>query len=120
VETCKKTSPKATQKLEDARMGKFTSAAVLAVRLLGLFWITAGLWMLAANVIESATEFNPSFLGYYLQSQALRPLLASWLDAHLPALVESLVLSAPAAFAVRHAPPPGFPIIVLQSTILAR
>ncbi len=57
-------------------MGKFTSAAVLAVRLLGLAWLTAGLWMLAANVIESATEFNPSFIGYYLQSQALRPLLA--------------------------------------------
>jgi hypothetical protein len=58
-------------------MGKFTSAAVLAVRLLGLFWLVAGLWMLAANVIESATEFNPSFIGYYLQSQMLRPLLAA-------------------------------------------
>jgi len=57
-------------------MGKYTSAAVLLVRLLGLFWVAAGLWMLVANVIESATEFNPSFLGYYLQSQALRPLLA--------------------------------------------
>jgi len=57
-------------------MGKSTSAAILAVRLLGLFWLVAGLWMLAANVIESATEFNPSFIGYYLQSQLLRPLLA--------------------------------------------
>lgn len=57
-------------------MGKYTSAAVLAVRLLGLFWLAAGLWMLAANVIESITEFNPSFIGYYLESQALRPLLA--------------------------------------------
>lgn len=57
-------------------MGKYTSAAVLAVRLLGLFWLAAGLWMLVANIIESATEFNPSFIGYYLQSQALRPLLA--------------------------------------------
>jgi hypothetical protein len=57
-------------------MGKPTSAAILAVRLLGLFWLVAGLWMLAANVIESAAEFNPSFIGYYLQSQVLRPLLA--------------------------------------------
>lgn len=57
-------------------MGKYTSAAVLAVRLLGLVWLTAGLWMLVANIIESATEFNPSFIGYYLQSQAVRPLLA--------------------------------------------
>jgi len=57
-------------------MGKPTSAAVLAVRLLGLFWLVAGLWLLAANVIESALEFNPSFIGYYLQSQVLRPLLA--------------------------------------------
>ncbi len=57
-------------------MGKYTSAAVLGVRLLGLFWVAAGLWMLAANIIESATAFNPSFIGYYLESQALRPLLA--------------------------------------------
>lgn len=64
-------------------MGKYTSAAVLAVRLLGLVWLAAGLWMLAANVIESATEFNPSFIGYYLQSQALRPLLAIGLGAGL-------------------------------------
>jgi hypothetical protein len=64
-------------------MRKYTAAAVLAVRLLGLFWITAGLWMLAANLIESATEFDPSFPGYYLQSQALRPILAMVLGALL-------------------------------------
>ncbi|HTB62288.1 MAG TPA: hypothetical protein VK737_01760 [Opitutales bacterium] len=57
-------------------MGKYTTAAVLAVRLLGLCWLVAGLWMLAANVVESETAFNPSFIGYYLQSQAVRPLLA--------------------------------------------
>jgi hypothetical protein len=64
-------------------MGKYTSAAVFAVRLLGLVWLAAGLWMLAANVLESATEFNPSFVGYYLQSQALRPLLAMGIGAGL-------------------------------------
>jgi hypothetical protein len=32
-------------------MGKYTSAAVFAVRLLGLVWLAAGLWMLAANVL---------------------------------------------------------------------
>ena len=57
-------------------MGKYTSAAVLAVRLMGLFWVIAGLWMLMANIIESALDFNPTYLGYYLVSQALRPLLA--------------------------------------------
>ena len=57
-------------------MSKYPAVATLAVRLLGLIWITAGLWMLAANAIESAKEFNPSFIGYYLLSQALRPVLA--------------------------------------------
>jgi len=57
-------------------MGKYTSAAILAVRGLGLCWLVAGLWMLAANVAESATEFDPTFIGYYLHAQALRPALA--------------------------------------------
>jgi len=57
-------------------MKKYIGAAVLAVRLLGLAWVSAGLWMLAANVAESATEIDPSYPGYYLQSQALRPALA--------------------------------------------
>jgi hypothetical protein len=57
-------------------MKKHTRAAVLAVRLMGLFWLTAGLCMLAANIIESATAFDPTYAGYYLQSQALRPGLA--------------------------------------------
>jgi hypothetical protein len=49
---------------------------VLAVRWLGLFWVTAGLWMLVANVAESATEVDPSYPGFYLQATALRPGLA--------------------------------------------
>jgi hypothetical protein len=57
-------------------MNKYTGAAVLAVRLLGLIWVTAGLWMLVANAVESATEFDPTYPGYYLQSQAVRPGLA--------------------------------------------
>lgn len=71
-------------------MGKSISAAVLAVRLLGLAWLSAGLWMLAANVIESATEFNPSFIGYYLESQAVRPLLAVGLGVLLMILARPL------------------------------
>jgi hypothetical protein len=71
-------------------MGKSTSAAVLAVRLLGLFWLVAGCWMLAANIIESALEFNPSFIGYYLQSQMLRPLLAMGLGLLLIILSKKL------------------------------
>ncbi len=57
-------------------MGKYSSAATLAVRILGLGWLVAGLWMLAANVAESASEYDPTFTGYYLHSQALRPALA--------------------------------------------
>jgi hypothetical protein len=87
---CKKTSPKATQKFKDRRMGKYTSAAVLAVRLLGLLWLTAGLWMLAANILESVMEFNPSYIGYYLESQALRPLLAMGLGGLLLARARPL------------------------------
>jgi len=71
-------------------MGKPTSAAILAVRLLGLFWLVVGLWMLVANIIESATEFNPSFVGYYLQSQMLRPLLAMGLGVLLIILSKKL------------------------------
>ncbi len=57
-------------------MKKYIGPAVLAVRLLGLAWVSAGLWMLVANVAESATEIDPSYPGYYLQAQALRPALA--------------------------------------------
>jgi hypothetical protein len=69
-------SPGLRRKWQDAPMGKYAAAAVLAVRLLGLAWMVAGLWLLAANFIESAGEFDPSFIGYYFLSQALRPLLA--------------------------------------------
>jgi len=71
-------------------MKKHTRAVVLAVRWLGLFWMTAGLWMLAANVIESVTAFDPTYAGYYLQSQALRPGLAILLGVILWLLARRL------------------------------
>ncbi len=64
-------------------MNKHVPAAVLAVRLMGLFFVVTGLWMLLSNIIESVSEFNPSYPGYYLQSQALRPLLAMVLGLFL-------------------------------------
>src|SRR6185437_1235492 len=43
----------------------------------------------------------------HLVAQSAGGLIGCWLTILHPELVESLVLSAPAAFAVRHAPPPS-------------
>ena len=43
----------------------------------------------------------------HLVAQSAGGLIGCWLTILHPEFVESLVLSAPAAFAVRHAPPPG-------------
>lgn len=43
----------------------------------------------------------------HLVAQSAGGAIGAWLAITHPELVESLVLSAPAAFAVRHAPPPG-------------
>lgn len=43
----------------------------------------------------------------HLVAQSAGGAIGAWLAILHPALVESLVLSAPAAFALRHAPPPG-------------
>ena len=52
-----------------------TTLGILAVRWLGLLIIAIGLWQLAANVLATAVEFDPSYIFYYFQSQMLRPVL---------------------------------------------
>lgn len=56
-------------------MNATTAHAVLGTRLCALFFGVLGLWLLAANLVESASEFNPSYLVYFLLSQVARPLI---------------------------------------------
>jgi len=51
------------------------SVATLALRLLALFFIVQGLWQLLSNLLASIHAFDPSYLGFYLRSQALGPLI---------------------------------------------
>jgi hypothetical protein len=49
--------------------------SILAVRLLALLFCSTGFLWLLGNVVESAWDFNPNYLGYYAATQLLRPLL---------------------------------------------
>lgn len=49
--------------------------ATLGVRLLAIFFIVQGLWQLLSNLFASIHAFDPSYLGFYLRSQALGPLI---------------------------------------------
>ena len=60
-----------------------SARATLGVRLLALLFVTVGLWQGAANVIASATEFDPTYAGHYFQEELLRPVLAVALGAAL-------------------------------------
>lgn len=58
---------------------KMTSSekqATVGVRLLGLFFFMVGFWMLIGNVIDSIGDFNPAYIGYYVLSELVRPVLA--------------------------------------------
>ena len=70
-------------------MNPITVRAILGVRLCALFFGALGMWLLTANVIESAGDFNPAYWGYYLKSQIARPTVAIILGALL------LLLSRP-------------------------
>lgn len=54
----------------------FLNPAILAVRLLGLTCLLLGLWQGIAHLIDGWREFDPTYLGYFLRSQLLRPGLA--------------------------------------------
>jgi len=60
-------------------MNQTTAYAILGVRLCALFFGALGLWLLAANLIESFSEFNPAYIVYFVLSQVVRPLAAIFL-----------------------------------------
>ena len=57
--------------------------AVIGVRLIALLFICGGVLLLLGNVLETAWDFNPNYLGYYFATQLLRPVLAIALGALL-------------------------------------
>jgi hypothetical protein len=59
--------------------------ATIGVRLIALAFTCTGITLLVGNVLESAWDFNPNYLGYYFATQWLRPVLtiASGLILHL-------------------------------------
>lgn len=57
-------------------MNTTTAHAILGVRLLALLFGALGMWLLTANLLESFSEFNPSYLGYFILSQVARPLVS--------------------------------------------
>lgn len=62
------------------------------------------------DVVEAVAKFIAAAAPgqkVHLVAQSAGGAIGAWLAILHPELVESLVLSAPAAFAVRHAPPPG-------------
>ncbi|WP_309386757.1 hypothetical protein [Cerasicoccus frondis] len=67
-------------------MNSTTAHAILGVRLCALFLGVLGLWLLVANLIEGASDFNPTYLGYFVLTQVARPLSAIVLAALLWAL----------------------------------
>lgn len=52
------------------------SLATLALRLTGLLLFVLGLWQAVANLLEGWMEFDPTYLGYFLRSQLMRPALS--------------------------------------------
>lgn len=51
------------------------SHARLGLRLVAIFFMVDGLWQLLSNLFASIHEFDPNYLGFYLRSQALSPVV---------------------------------------------
>ncbi|MEQ9825696.1 MAG: hypothetical protein ABQ298_15020 [Puniceicoccaceae bacterium] len=49
--------------------------SIISVRLLALAFCSTGVLWLIANVLETAWDFNPNYLGYYAATQLLHPAL---------------------------------------------
>jgi hypothetical protein len=50
--------------------------AILRIRLLGLLFLLLGSWQALGNLIDGWIEFDPTYFGYFLRVQLLRPGLA--------------------------------------------
>ena len=51
------------------------SFAVVGIRLIAVLFCGVGLLWLVGNILETAWDFNPNYLGYYFATQLLRPVL---------------------------------------------
>jgi hypothetical protein len=49
--------------------------AIITIRLLGILFVGGGMVLLFGNILETAWDFNPNYLGYYFTTQLLRPVL---------------------------------------------
>lgn len=47
----------------------------LGVRLLSLYFIVRGCWILLSNLLGSIPQFDPSYLGHFFYTQVLYPLV---------------------------------------------
>lgn len=56
-------------------MSEDAQKATLGVRLIALLIGLVSVWQLLGNVLDSVSEFDPNYLGYYFSSQLLRPAL---------------------------------------------
>lgn len=52
------------------------ASTVARLRLLAVAIFLLGLWQAAGNLIDGWVEFDPTYLGYFLRMQLLRPTLA--------------------------------------------
>jgi len=59
------------------------SFAVVGIRLTALLFCSVGLLLLVGNILETAWDFNPNYLGYYFATQLLRPFLTIGVGAGL-------------------------------------
>lgn len=64
--------------------------AQIGVRLLALYFIVQGLWLLIHNLIGSIPKFDPNYLGHYFYTQMLYPLIGILLGCALYALAPAL------------------------------
>jgi NAD(P)-dependent dehydrogenase (short-subunit alcohol dehydrogenase family) len=64
--------------------------ATIGLRILGVLMVAVGLVLLVANVLESAWDFNPNYLGFYFMTQLLRPML--WAAGGALVLVSSKIV----------------------------
>jgi len=52
------------------------AAAIIALRILAVIWISVGSFQAIANLIDGFRAFDPTYLGHFFMSQLLRPTLA--------------------------------------------
>jgi NAD(P)-dependent dehydrogenase (short-subunit alcohol dehydrogenase family) len=64
--------------------------ATIGLRLLGVVMIAGGFVLLVANVLESAWDFNPNYLGFFFMTQLLRPML--WMAGGSLLLISSKII----------------------------